>query len=239
MSRDGLQVRIRNPQCVQTTFLENFTRKNLISSEVYDFLSEFKPNSHVVMFYDTIENKREILFSHLKFGAENNEGLAYVCSEEKPKGILEQMNHFGIDTEDLRARNRLTVNNYNRIYIVEGRVSIPNIIGAFSDLSTKYKTMGLAGLRASAEMSCFFREGKVKELIDYENALHRRFAFPAEGICAYNVHELMKSGDLGMIMDLVRAHDPVILFGPKESLILRPEDVEKRNFEDAMKVRIG
>jgi hypothetical protein len=210
----------------------------MLSPEVSNFLADFRPKTHAIVFYDSLENKRDLLFSHLKFGAENEQGLAYVCSEERPEQILRHMKCFGINTEDLRARNRLTVNNYTRIYIVDGQVNIPDIMSAFSDLSTKYITMGLDGLRASAEMSCFFSEGKVKELVDYEHALHRQFAFPAEGICAYNILDLSKSGHLGIVMPLVRAHDPVILSGPKESLILEPERIDEKDIEETMKIRL-
>jgi hypothetical protein len=39
-------------------------------------------------------------------------------------------------------------------------------------------------------------------------------------------------------MSLLRAHDPVILAGPKESLILEPEKVEDKDLEDTMKIKI-
>ena len=211
----------------------------MISPEISEFLAEFRPRTHAVVFYDTRENKQELLFNHLKFGAESNLGLAYVCSEEKPQDIQKEMKTFGIDVNSLQSRNKLIVNNYDRIYIVNGEVNIPNIMTAFSDLSAKYMSMGLHGMRAAAEMSCFFQEGKVKELIDYEYALHRKFAFHAEGLCAYNIFDLHRSGNLGMIMPIVRAHDPVILAGPKESLILEPEKVENADVEETMKVRIS
>ena len=210
----------------------------MISAEISEFLEEFRPRTHAVAFYDTQKNKHELLFKHLKFGAESNEGLAYVCSEERPQEIRQEMQAFGIDVEGLQARNRLLISKYDRIYIVDGEVNIPNIMGAFSDLSSRYRSMNLDGMRAAAEMSCFFEEGKVKELIDYEHALHRRFSFEAEGLCAYNIFDLSRSGNLGMIMPLVRAHDPVILTGPKESLILEPEKVESKDIEEAMKIKL-
>jgi hypothetical protein len=141
------------------------------------FLADFKPKTHAIVFYD---NQDDILFNHLKFGAESNQGLAYVCSEERPLEIQKEMRKFGIEVDALRERNRLAINNYDRIYIVNHQVNIPTIMSAFADLSRKYISMGLDGMRAAAEMSCFFKEGKVKELIDYEYAPHRKFSFPAE-----------------------------------------------------------
>ena len=80
-------------------------------------------------------------------------------------------------------------------------------------------------------MSCFFRCGKVDELVAYENALHRKFAFAAEGICAYNISEMSALGFLGVLMPLVRAHDPVIFASPKGFIVVKPEKVEKKHLE--------
>jgi len=210
----------------------------MLSPAVSEFLEDFKPKTHAVVFYDAPEKKHDLLFNHLKFGAEKNEGLAYVYSEENSFEIQDGMKRIGIDVDGLKAKNRLALNNYNRVYIVDGKVDIPDVMSKFADLSKKYLSMGLDGMRASAEMSCFFKEEKVSELIQYENALHRKLDFQAEGICGYNIFDLSNSGSLGMIMPLVRAHDPVIFAGPKESLILEPDKVEEKDVEETMKIKI-
>jgi hypothetical protein len=209
----------------------------LLDEKILHFLSAFREGTHAVVLYDSPQHKRDLLFSHLKFGAEGNEGLAYVCSEEKPLEIMAEMRKFGLDIDALRSRNRITVSNYDRVYVVEHRVDIPEIIRAFAGLSGKYRSMGFDGLRASAEMSCFFREGKVAELIAYEKALHRRLDFQAEGICAYNIFDLVNSDAIGKIMPIVRAHDPVIILGPTECLILEPDAAERREIEVALEIR--
>ncbi len=190
------------------------------------------------MFYDTAENKREVLFNHLKYGHAGNEGLTYVCSEESPQQIRMGMKKFGIDADNMRSRNQLTINNYDSVYIVNGNVNIPRIAMQFKELAESYAASGLNGLRAAAEMSCFFQNHKEKELMNYEYALHRKLSMPAEGICAYNVRELTDRNQLGLVMDLVRAHDPVIFTGPMASLILKPENVKKEDVEKTMQVRI-
>ena len=192
----------------------------MLNPHLSDFLSDFKKGTHAVLFYDTPENKREVLFNHLKYGHEGNEGLAYVCSEENPHQIRGEMMTFGLDADNMRSRNRLEKNNYDSVYIEDGEVNIPKIAGKFKDLAESYAASGLNGLRAAAEMSCFFQYHKEKELMSYEYALHRRLSMPAEGICAYNVRELTERNQLGLVMDLVRAHDPVIFTGPVGSLIL-------------------
>ena len=209
----------------------------MLSREVSEFLSKFSSGTHAVVFYDDLEKKREILFSHLKFG-ERNQGLAYVCSEESPQQIREQMKRFGIDADRLRTSGRLGISNYDEIYIVDQKVNVARIATAFSEMAEKYRLMGLEGLRASAEMSCFFREGKIKDLLMYEYSLHRRFGFQAEGICAYNIHDMERSGHLETIMPVIRAHETVILAGPNASVVLEPHNIEDKDFEKAMEIEI-
>lgn len=193
--------------------------------------------THAVLFYCAPESKYEVLFSHLKYGA-GRQGLAYVCSEETPQHVQDEMKKFGLDTDELRAKDMLAIDRCNELYIVNGEVNIPKIMNSFSELSKKYKRMGLEGLRAAAEMSCFFRENKMKELMKYEYTLHRKFGFPAEGICAYNVFDMTRSGHLEMLMPMLRAHSTAILAGPKESVIVEPEKVEDKDVERTMHIEM-
>jgi hypothetical protein len=209
----------------------------LLSPEVRDFLSNFEARTHAILFYDSQETKRELLFNHLKFG-QGRQGQAYVCSEENPNQIREEMDVFGLDAKTVRGNDRLMIANYDDVYIVNGEVDIPGIIGKFAGMVDTYKSRGFNGMRGAAEMSCFFQKDKVKELIAYENALHRKFSFAAEGICAYNILEMGKAGCLDLIMSLVRAHDPIIFASPNGYLIRKPEKIEEKHVELIMQVRI-
>jgi hypothetical protein len=206
----------------------------MLRPEVSSFLSSFQATNHVILFYDTQVAKREVLFNHLKFG-EEHQGLAYVCSEESPEQIRQEMIDFGLKAKSsVLANQKLTIANYDQVYIVDGEVNIPKIMNKFSTMVESCKALGMFGLRAGAEMSCFLRQGKIDDLIEYENALHRKLAFDAEGICAYNVSEMSALGFLNIIMPLVRAHDPVIFSSPKGFFIMKPEKVEKRHIEMAI-----
>jgi len=207
----------------------------MLDPKIAVLLKEMRPGAHVVLVYDSPEHKRDVLFNHLKFGI-NASKLAYVCSEEPPQQVEEEMHDFGIDVEGLEQSGMLSVGNYDEVYIRDNKVDVHGIIDHFSDLAWRCTKSGLKGLRASAEMSCFFWHGKVKELITYEDALHKEFAFPGMGICAYNVLEMQKSGHLGMLMPLLRAHSRVILTGPLGSSILEPERLDENHIERMMKV---
>jgi len=209
----------------------------MVSPEVAHALNVMEPGTHAVLIYDSMENKRDVLFRHLRNGIADSK-LVYVCSEEEPEQIRRAMRDDEIDVEGLESRERLTVSNYDEVYIRHGRVDTPGVIDGFAKLAWDSTRQGLKSLRAAAEMSCFFRHGKVVELVEYERALGRRFHFPGMGVCAFGVVEMQSAGCLDILMPLLRAHGIVILTGPRGDVVLQPEGVQTRRVEEALQITI-
>jgi len=209
----------------------------LLGPDLTDFLANFEGGTHAILFYDNQDSKRELLFNHLKFGKEK-QSLAYVCSEESPEQIRQAMINFGLDARSVKGNRGLTIANYDEVYIVNRQVHIPEIIGKFSSMVDESRAKGYSGLRAGAEMSCFFKENLVEELLEYERALHVRFSFCAVGICAFNVMDLLRSGHMDVFMSLVKAHDPIIYSTPNGFLLLRPPKVKPDDLETVMHVPV-
>jgi len=61
----------------------------MVSPEIAHALNVMQPGTHTVLIYDSRENKRNILFSHLRNGLADSR-LVYVCSEERPEQIGER-----------------------------------------------------------------------------------------------------------------------------------------------------
>ena len=131
----------------------------MLNQEVTDFLREFDAGTHAILFYDSQESKRELLFSHLKFG-QNYQGLAYVCSEESPQQIRGEMIQFGLEANTVKGNQRLTIANYDDVYIVNGELNISAIIGKFASLVDTCKERGLSGLRVCRRDVLFFPTGQ-------------------------------------------------------------------------------
>jgi hypothetical protein len=209
----------------------------MISPEVAETLREITPGTHAVLIYDSLENKHDVAFNHLRYGIGDAE-LAYVCSEEDPAQIRQEMKDFGMDVDVLERKKRLNVAKYESIYFNKGHVYIPSILAHFSSSASKATEQGLSGLRAVGEMSCFIRHNKIDEMMDYEQALQRKFSFPAMGLCAYNVLEMASTGNLDTLMPLLRAHGTIILTGPNGSAVLKPDAVKKEHVEQVMMVSV-
>jgi len=148
------------------------------------------------------------------------------------------MKRFGLDVDEREKEGTLSVKNSDEVYIVNGRVDSPRIIKGFSDLAYDYSSRGY-GMRAAAEMSCFFDHRLVDELVTYENDLHRKFSFPAFGLCGYNLVKMYNSGKLDVLWPILRAHSLVIMTGPNGSFALEPEKIEQGDVEKTMGVPKG
>ena len=207
----------------------------LVPNEINAALEEMPSGTHAVLVYDSTENKREVLFRHLKLGM-RTEGLIYACSEEAPQEIRQGLESSGVDVGSLEANGMLMVKNYDEVYIVNGRVDSPKIVDGFSKLAWSYARNGMEGVRAAGEMSCFLREQKVSELLQYERALHQKFSFPGKGICAYNLVEMDTSGNLDALWPVLKAHSLVIMTGPRGSFALKPEEIKESDLEAALSV---
>jgi len=209
----------------------------MISHDVRDKLDGLPPGTHAVAIYDSEDRKQDVLFTHLKLGGKYD-GLVYVCSDESPKEAEVAMKRFGLDVDEREKEGTLSVKNHDEVYIVDGRVDSPRIIKGFSDLAYDYSSRGY-GMRAAGEMSCFFDHRLVDELVTYENDLHRKFSFPAFGLCGYNLVKMYNSGKLDVLWPILRAHSVVIMTGPNGSFALEPEKIEQGDVEKTMGVPKG
>lgn len=204
----------------------------MISHDVRKELDGMPPGTHAVLVYDSEERKQDALFTHLKVGGKYDD-LIYVCSEETPAEAEAAMRRFGLDVDERKSEGTLEIKNYDEVYIVKGKVDSPTIIKGFSDLAYENSRRGY-GMRAAAEMSCFFDNRKVPDLVKYENDLHRKFSFPAMGLCGYDLGKIVNSGNLEVFWPILNAHALVVMTGPNGSFALKPEEIDARDVEKTM-----
>ena len=160
-------------------------------------------------------------------------------NESTSSGIPSPLRGFGMDANRLEEAGLLAITGSEETYMPDGRVDTDAVVEGFSDLAKRYSKRGSEGVRASAEMSPFFLHGPTKELEGCEHALHRRFSFPARGICAYNLVEMNNSGHLGTLMPMLRAHDLVMLTGPNGTTVLNPDSATEEDVEAVMQVPVA
>lgn len=188
-------------------------------SEALGFVRQMKPKDHVVLFYSDPKDKHQVLFAYLKVGLENGEAGAYVAGDETSNEIRKSMKQFGIEVDRHEREGALRIIDYEDWFIIGGKFDLVRTMSLLMELYEEVKTKGFRGLRFTGEMACFFKHELVKELVDYEESLHRVLEVPITVICAYNSDMATKYGNGELYFDLIKAHGAVIFTGSKGGVI--------------------
>lgn len=186
-----------------------------------DFVRQMKPKDHVVMFYSNPEDKHQVLFTYLKAGLENGEAAAYVAGDETPDEIREAMKQFGIKVDRHEREGVLRIIDYKDWFIIGGKFDLVGTMSLLIKLREEAMAKGFRGLRFTGEMTCFFKHGLVKELVEYEESLHRVLEVPIAVICAYNSDVVAKYESGEFYLYLIKAHGAVIFTGSKLSGVIK------------------
>jgi len=209
----------------------------LLSENIRDFLKNIGPYQHIGLFYDTLEGKHSILFDYLSEGLNDGKGIVYVCHEETPDEIRRGMSSFGIDVEPNEKAGNLVIHNGHEWYMLGDTIEPLRIINQWNELYQRFHKKGL-GMRVTGEVTGFFNEDRVSDLLRYEYALHKILTIPMEALCSYNVNTIVKKGYSKMIMPLVKAHGMAIFTAQDNQMILEPEKTEGSDIENLLKIQI-
>ena len=187
---------------------------NAVAEKVINYMENLRPTNHLIFLYDSPEAKYEVLFNFIKAGLDRGEAGVYVSSDESPSAIREAMERFGIDVETCEKSGALQVLGFEDVYIINGKFSVATTINLWNRLYKESLKRGFEGLRITGELGCFFTHNLIRELIEYEKALHRVLDIPIVAICAYNAALLNKTKDpVNLYSELTRAHGTVLFTG--------------------------
>lgn len=185
-----------------------------VPEKVIRLMERLRPTNHLIYVYDSPEAKYNVLFKYLKVGLDNDEAGVYVATDENPSQIRETMKRFGIEVEKYEKTGALQIFGCEDVYIIDGKFSMTTTMNMWKKLYNEALKQGFKGLRLTGEMACFFKHNLVRELIEYEKALHRILDIPLIAICAYNANMLNKSNDsINLYTELARAHSTVLFTG--------------------------
>jgi len=190
-------------------------------------LKGLKPREHAILVYNSPEVKREALFTYIRYGLDRGEAAKYVCSEETPSEIREGMKRFGVNVEEYERRGALDILPYTSVYIKDGKFTLPEVMNSWGKYYKEAMAMGFKGLRITGEMSCFIQHRLVKELLEYERALHTTLDIPMTAICAYSSEELGSiDNPIDVYFELVKAHGK-LLFAGRDSRTTERTEIRK------------
>jgi len=190
-----------------------------VPKKVISYMEQLRPTNHLIFVYDNPEAKYNVLFNYLKAGLDKGEAGVYVTSDVNSSQAKEAMKRFGLKVEEYEKTGALRIFGYEDVYIIEGKFSVTNTINLWNKLYNEALKKGFKGLRVTGELGCFFKHNLIRELIEYEQALHRVLEIPLIAICAYDANILNKTKDpINLYTELARAHGTVLFTGLDKKL---------------------
>ena len=130
------------------------------------------------------------------------------------------MRRFGIDVDVAERSGALHVIHHRDWYTIDGKFSVPKTMELWKKLYDELIAKGFKGFRVTGEMACFFENRMVKELLEYEQSLHRVLELPMTAICAYDSDVVASEGRGEIYLDLIKAHSNVIIIGPESGIVV-------------------
>ena len=121
--------------------------------------------------------------------------------------------------DELEKAGALHVTDYRDWHIIGDRFNLSKTTSLWKKLYDESMAKGFKGLRVTGETACFFEKGMVKELVEYEKALHRVLEIPMTAICAYDTDVVAYEGGGELYLDLIKAHGTVIFAGSEAGLV--------------------
>ena len=187
---------------------------------VVSLAGQLKPTDHAILFYEYVEDKYRVVFGFLKAGLDAHEAVAYVAGvDETPSQIKSYWEKRRVDVDAFEKKGMLQILSYKDWYLAGGEFSVQRTVALWAKLLSDALAEGFKGLRVAGDATWFFKRGMKKELLEYENSLHRVLDMPLIAICAYSLPVLMEQNEAQLVVDLIKAHNNVIFLGSQAGLV--------------------
>jgi hypothetical protein len=191
---------------------------------VFDLVGQLRPRDHVIMFYECVEDKYRVLFDFLKAGLDAQEAVAYVAGDdETPSQVKSHLEKRGIYMDAIEKMGMLKMMSYRDWYLIDGVFNVQRTITLWAKLLSDVLADGVKGLRVMGDVTWFLKRDMKKDLLEYENALHRVLDLPLIGVCAYSLPVLVHQNEVQLVVDLIKAHNNVIFLGAQAGLVKAQE----------------
>lgn len=178
------------------------------------YLSNLLPTDHLALIYRDAETKYTVLCNYLKFGLENGEAVAYISPEEDQLQVRDLFNRFGIDVAKNEEAGALKIIPVNEFYIIDGKYNISTTLDIAKKLYDDAIENGFKGFRIFVDISFFFKNNLIEELIEFEKTLGRVLIIPIIGMCPYNAKIFEKyNSPEEKIKELLKTHKKVLFMG--------------------------
>ena len=177
----------------------------MISEQVVSRIKKAPKGSHMVLFYDSLKEKHQMVFPFIEDGLEEEEAIIYLSDKESPRRTSKEMSAFGIDVHKHEKSGALRILNGEEWYVEKETINKELVVKKWMKALADATKNGFSGLRVSGEPTYFFRHNTLEPWMEYERSLPKRFNFPMTAICRYKIRDLA-SRNMSYLLELVRIH---------------------------------
>ena len=182
--------------------------------DVTELVKNLAPRKNILLFYDDLEVKKEILISYLLSSINKGHLGIYIAGEES----LKQMEAYIIKhSKELIDKGLLKILDWSLLHHKLHDWHI--LIEDWGKLIEECIEKNLKSPRVCSEMSALYRYLQSKKLIECEEFLHEKLEILNLGICSYSIKTLVDGKEYDML-DLIRIHEYTIIAGSKGAFFI-------------------
>jgi len=150
-------------------------------------LATLETQRHVCWFYDSGSERMEVASEFLRGGLDSGQRAIYICCEECPDEVQQQLTHRGIPVAQAEAAGSLVIGTASETYLKDGVFLTERMLTLLNETVEGALNDGFVGVRVCADMSWVLDMAAVEDVLAYE-ALCNQFVTScrATGLCLFD-----------------------------------------------------
>ena len=149
------------------------------------------------------------LLNFIYFALIRGYSVVYLAPHDEIELSRWLMRAFGIKVPWYEERQQLRVLSSKEFYINDCKADREKITYALTEWTEEAEAKGFKGVYGAGDMSCFFENDKVEQLVEYELSLGRELPLNLAALCIYDASKISALKN-SVKTDLIRAHGNII-----------------------------
>ena len=150
-------------------------------------LSTLETHRHVCWLYDTAGERMAVAHAFLLGALAAGFRAIYVCGDDDPGDVREQLARRGLAVDDAAAAGALLILTADGTYLQDGIFSSERMLGLLDDTVEQALDDGFAGIRVCADMSWVLEMAAVEDVLGYESLCNQFVkSCRATGLCLFD-----------------------------------------------------
>ena len=158
--------------------------------ECVDFIRTLPLHSHSMLTSDDRDEKLWRLLNFIYFALIRGYAVVYLAPHNEIEHSKWMMRAFGINVPWYEEQQQLRVLSSKEFFIDKCKSDREKIEQALAELTEEAEAKQFKGVYGAIDTSCFFENGKVEQLVEYELSIGRKPSLNLTALCIYDVSDI-------------------------------------------------